>query len=164
MTGFLFDILPSMALVTMYLVSSFFGQLGPNCTTFLIPAEIFPTEMRTMCHGISAAAGKTGALIAAIMFNYVENDLDMFLIVGYACFAAAVITYWTIPESSELDLCELDRKWRLTLAGRKGDYEGQANQSKHLSYYERQQLSLQRQHIGHDSSNQYSVAVLDASH
>lgn len=42
--GFLSERLSSGVLVCIYLGSSFFGQCGPNCTTFLIPAEVFPTE------------------------------------------------------------------------------------------------------------------------
>lgn len=42
--GFLSEHLSSTTLVVIYLGSSFFGQCGPNCTTFLIPAEVFPTE------------------------------------------------------------------------------------------------------------------------
>ena len=44
MCGILNDQLSSMTLVILYLGSSFFGQCGPNSTTFLIPAEVFPTE------------------------------------------------------------------------------------------------------------------------
>jgi MFS family permease len=140
--GFLFHRVGSAGLVLLYLASSFFGQLGPNCTTFLIPAEIFPTEMRTMCHGICAASGKVGALIAAVLFNRI-SDVDMFLVSGYASFAALVVTFWTIPESMGLDLSELDRKWIMILEGRKGEYIGAANDPKHLSFYERRKLGLQ---------------------
>lgn len=38
--------------------------LGPNATTFIYPAELFPTRFRATGHGISAAAGKLGAIIA----------------------------------------------------------------------------------------------------
>ena len=138
--GFLYFELSSAALVALYLGSSFFGQLGPNATTFLIPAEIFPTEMRTMAHGICAACGKVGALIAAIVFNYMDNDLDLFLLSGYASFAACLVTFCTIPETLGLDLYEVDKKWRMILEGRKGDYKGDANHPKFLSYYERSKL------------------------
>jgi len=123
-------------LIIMYFGSSFFGQCGPNCTTFLLPAEIFPTEMRTVCHGVSASAGKCGALLAAVMFNYLSES-DMFLISGYCSFAAFIITYFTIPESSTLDLHELDRKWRMTVHGKLEDYHGAANELRHLSVLER---------------------------
>lgn len=135
--GFSFDRLSSGWLVAMYMASSFFGQLGPNATTFNIPAEIFPTEQRTLCHGICAASGKLGALIAAVLFHHVPNDADMFLISGYASFAACLISIWTIPEMTGLNLLELDVKWRMTLEGRKGDYRGPANHPDHLSMYER---------------------------
>ena len=140
--GFLFHQLDSTGLLFLYLASSLFGQLGPNCTTFLIPAEIFPTEMRTMCHGICAASGKIGALSAAVLFNWV-SDVDMFLVSGYASFAALMITFWTLPETLGLDLYELDRKWRMILDGRKGDYVGAANDPKYLSFYERSKIGLQ---------------------
>ena len=39
----------------------FFSEFGPNTTTFVYPAEIFPVRVRTTCHGIAAAAGKIGA-------------------------------------------------------------------------------------------------------
>ena len=89
-----------------------------------------------MCHGISAASGKVGALIAAVLFNYVD-EMQLFLISGYCSFAAALLSFLTIPETTTLDLYESDRKWRMILAGRKGDYSGQANQPECLSYIER---------------------------
>jgi MFS transporter, PHS family, inorganic phosphate transporter len=41
----------------------FFAEFGPNTTTFVYPAEIFPVRVRTTCHGVAAAAGKIGAFI-----------------------------------------------------------------------------------------------------
>lgn len=35
--------------------------------TFIIPAEIFPTSYRCICHGISAAAGKIGSMVAVLV-------------------------------------------------------------------------------------------------
>lgn len=40
---------------------------GANTLTFIIPAEIFPTCYRCTCHGISAAAGKLGSIIAVLV-------------------------------------------------------------------------------------------------
>ena len=133
--------LSSTTLVALYLGSSFFGQLGPNATTFLIPAEIFPTEMRTVAHGICAASGKAGALIAVIIFNGTKNEQDLFLLSGYASFAACFVTFCTIPETLGLDLFEVDKKWRMILEGRKAEYEGDANHPRFLSYYERAKLA-----------------------
>jgi nitrate/nitrite transporter NarK len=43
--------------------SYFFAEFGPNTTTFVYPAEIFPVQVRTTSHGIAAASGKMGAFI-----------------------------------------------------------------------------------------------------
>ena len=150
--GFSYDNLSPTILVIMYLGSSFFGQLGPNATTFLIPAEIFPTEVRTLCHGIAAASGKFGALLASFLFNRSDKVLDLFLLSGYASFAACAITFWTIPESNGLDLAELDRKWRMIVNGRKHEYDGPANAPEFMSTHERQALQwAHRQRHGNDS-------------
>ena len=42
-------------LALLYYLSSFWGQCGPNATTFLIPAEIVPTEARARSHAVAAA-------------------------------------------------------------------------------------------------------------
>ncbi len=39
-------------------------SLGPNATTFIVPGECFPTRYRSTSHGISAASGKIGSIIA----------------------------------------------------------------------------------------------------
>jgi hypothetical protein len=37
-------------------------QFGPNCTTFLLAGELYPTDVRTTAHGMSAGVAKLGAL------------------------------------------------------------------------------------------------------
>ncbi|XP_066309321.1 inorganic phosphate transporter 1-11-like [Miscanthus floridulus] len=48
-----------------YALTFFFANFGPNSTTFVLPAELFPTRVRSTCHAISAASGKAGAIVAA---------------------------------------------------------------------------------------------------
>jgi MFS family permease len=54
--------------VVLYGVSYFFTEFGPNTTTFVYPAELFPVQVRTTGHGISAALGKMGAFAGAFLF------------------------------------------------------------------------------------------------
>jgi MFS transporter, PHS family, inorganic phosphate transporter len=42
---------------------------GPNATTFIVPGECFPTRYRSTSHGISAASGKIGAIVAQTIFG-----------------------------------------------------------------------------------------------
>lgn len=67
---FLFPALTQIAwtFLLLYGLSYFFTEFGPNVTTFVLPAEIFPVEARTTAHGISAAVGKVGAFIGVFLF------------------------------------------------------------------------------------------------
>jgi MFS family permease len=58
----------ALPFILLYGISYFFTEFGPNTTTFIYPAEIFPVEVRTTGHGISAGAGKMGAFVGAFLF------------------------------------------------------------------------------------------------
>ncbi|KAG8390373.1 hypothetical protein BUALT_Bualt01G0076700 [Buddleja alternifolia] len=59
---------------TLYGLTFFFANFGPNSTTFVLPAELFPTRVRSTCHAFSAAAGKAGAMVGAFgMQNYTQD-------------------------------------------------------------------------------------------
>nr|AJD81050.1 phosphate transporter 1;3 [Pteris vittata] len=60
--------------IVLYAFTFFFANFGPNSTTFVVPAEIFPARLRSTCHGISAASGKAGAIIGAFGFLYAAQD------------------------------------------------------------------------------------------
>lgn len=62
--------------VVMYSLTFFFANFGPNATTFVVPAEIFPARLRSTCHGISAASGKLGAIVGAFGFLYLAQNKD----------------------------------------------------------------------------------------
>lgn len=50
--------------IAIFTLAQFFQNFGPNTTTFIIPGEVFPTKYRSTAHGISAAMGKLGAIVA----------------------------------------------------------------------------------------------------
>lgn len=64
----------NIGFVVIYSFTFFFANFGPNATTFVVPAEIFPARLRSTCHGISAAAGKAGAIVGAFGFLYAAQD------------------------------------------------------------------------------------------
>ncbi|KAJ8748097.1 hypothetical protein K2173_023499 [Erythroxylum novogranatense] len=61
----------------LYGLTFFFANFGPNSTTFILPAELFPTRIRSTCHALSAAAGKLGAMVGtfAIQFYTVNEEV-----------------------------------------------------------------------------------------
>ncbi|KAK4659771.1 hypothetical protein QC762_113820 [Podospora pseudocomata] len=57
----------SWGTVVCVAICHFMFNFGANTLTFIIPAEIFPTCYRCTCHGISAAAGKVGSIVAVLI-------------------------------------------------------------------------------------------------
>jgi PHS family inorganic phosphate transporter-like MFS transporter len=64
---------PQAAFVFLYCLANFFQNFGPNTTTFVIPGEAFPTRYRSTSHGISAASGKLGAIVAQVGFARLKD-------------------------------------------------------------------------------------------
>lgn len=120
----------------MYFLSSFFNQFGPNAVTFLVAAEVYPTPIRATAHGFSAACGKLGALLAAVLYNYID-DSQKFHIVPWFGLGGMLVTFLFLPDTTGLDLKEAERRWAFIREGREQDYHGVAVHPKHLSFWER---------------------------
>ncbi|KAL2065536.1 hypothetical protein VTL71DRAFT_3206 [Oculimacula yallundae] len=65
--GFAYNALSEGGLLALYILAQLFFNFGPNTTTFIIPGECFPTRYRSTGHGLSAAMGKIGAIIAQVI-------------------------------------------------------------------------------------------------
>jgi len=102
---FLLSFVDTPLVASMILLGStfFFQNMGPNTTTFVIPAEAFPTRVRATCHGISAASGKVGAVIGTSMFPVVQGALGdnaVYLICGVTAFVGAAVTVGFTPRQA----------------------------------------------------------------
>jgi MFS transporter, PHS family, inorganic phosphate transporter len=88
--------------VLLYGISYFFTEFGPNTTTFIYPAEIFPVEVRTTGHGISAGAGKMGAFAGAFLFpDMLASSLGLRgseIVAGVVAAAGLLLTIVALPE------------------------------------------------------------------
>ncbi len=51
-----------------FVIFNVFMNMGPNTTTYVLPAELFPTRLRATGHGLAAAAGKLGAAVGIFFF------------------------------------------------------------------------------------------------
>ncbi|KAH3683797.1 hypothetical protein WICPIJ_005227 [Wickerhamomyces pijperi] len=71
--GFGYHHLSSHGLLGLYIICQFFENFGPNTTTFIVPGECYPTRYRSTAHGISAACGKVGAIIAQTALGTLIN-------------------------------------------------------------------------------------------
>jgi hypothetical protein len=120
----------------LYFFSSFWNQFGPNCVTWLVAGEMFPTDVRASSHGISAAFGKAGAIMATQIFSRISVR-DTFYVSAGAGALGAIATFIFLADTTGLDLSELDRYNLYLLAGQGNNYHGEAVNPKYLSLYER---------------------------
>jgi MFS transporter, PHS family, inorganic phosphate transporter len=94
----------------------FFSEFGPNTTTFVYPAEIFPVRVRTTCHGIAAAAGKIGAFIGTYALTWLLPAIGLgrtSAIVAGVAFLGLVATVTMLPEPKGSSLEEFSERPRV---------------------------------------------------
>ncbi|GCE05785.1 MFS transporter [Dictyobacter aurantiacus] len=99
-----------------YGVSYFFTEFGPNVTTFVYPAEIFPVMVRSTAHGLAAALGKVGAFIGALAFPIVLAQYKLpgaMLIAGVVSLLGLILTVLTLPEPKGRSLEEISEEHTL---------------------------------------------------
>jgi MFS transporter, PHS family, inorganic phosphate transporter len=95
------------AFLAIYGMTFFFANFGPNTTTFVYPSEVFPTAFRTTGHGIAAACGKIGAVVAVALFPtlFLLYGLPWFFgLLAIVSFLGCIITLALLPETSQRSL------------------------------------------------------------
>lgn len=116
--GFAYHSLNGKALLALYVLAQFFFNFGPNATTFIVPGECFPTRYRSSAHGISAASGKIGAIIAQVLIGPLRTRgakpgsgdspwLNHVMQIYSAFMFAGIFTTLLIPETKRKTLEQL---------------------------------------------------------
>jgi MFS transporter, PHS family, inorganic phosphate transporter len=111
----LLAVAPALSTITLpflliYGLSYFFTEFGPNVTTFVYPAEIFPVMIRTTAHGLAAALGKVGAFIGAFAFPYLLATFHLpgaMLVAAVVSLLGLLLTLATLPEPNQQSLEEI---------------------------------------------------------
>jgi len=71
---------------------------GPNATTFLLPAELFPTRLRATAHGLASAVAKVGAVCGILFVPLMKAAAGVqatVIIIGVICIVAFIVTWLT---------------------------------------------------------------------
>ncbi|MBX5465922.1 MAG: MFS transporter [Firmicutes bacterium] len=86
--------------LTLYGLSYFFAEFGPNTTTFVLAAEVFPVNLRATGHGLSAGVAKLGAFLGVFLFPILAAHLDLAanLAVCAGAAAAGALLTGILPE------------------------------------------------------------------
>eukprot|EP00931_Biecheleriopsis_adriatica_P060179 TRINITY_DN36129_c0_g1_i1.p1 TRINITY_DN36129_c0_g1~~TRINITY_DN36129_c0_g1_i1.p1 ORF type:complete len:446 (-),score=89.28 TRINITY_DN36129_c0_g1_i1:16-1353(-) len=82
---------------------SFSLNWGPCVATFVLPVEVFPPEFRSTFHGLSAAAGKLGALAGAFLFPILDSAFGVPTVMGlqaFVCALGAVVSHSCLGASA----------------------------------------------------------------
>ncbi len=90
-------------------LSYFFVEFGPNTTTFVLPSEVFPVNMRTTGHGTAAGIGKLGAFIGVFLVPQLQQHIQlrgMLLVAGGAAILGFLLT-GLLPEPALKSLEEI---------------------------------------------------------
>ncbi|MEX1211180.1 MAG: MFS transporter [Candidatus Nanopelagicales bacterium] len=78
-----------------FAIFNFFMNAGPNATTYALPAEIFPQDIRAAGHGFAAGAAKLGPAIGVFFFPILQEAIGIpALVFGMAgiCILALIVT------------------------------------------------------------------------
>lgn len=87
-----------------------FMNMGPNATTYAIPAEIYPSEVRAAGHGFAAGCAKLGAAIGVFLFPILLDDIGtsaLLVALAVACAIALAVTRAFRIETSGASLDQL---------------------------------------------------------
>ncbi|KAJ7100970.1 major facilitator superfamily domain-containing protein [Mycena belliarum] len=105
-------------LIACFIFLQFFFNFGANATTFVIPAEVFPTRVRGFSHGLSAACGKCGAIIASLAVSIMSTNVGAQNVLWLFCGVAIVCIPFTflIPETKDRDADVVDLEERRAAA------------------------------------------------
>jgi MFS family permease len=103
--------------IAIFGVSYFFTEFGPNTTTFVLPSEVFPVNMRTTGHGFAAGIGKLGAFAGVFLVPELETHIGLrglLLIAGAAALLGFGLTT-VLPEPSGRSLEDVSGEDRAAL-------------------------------------------------
>ena len=94
----------------VYGISYFFTEFGPNATTFVYPAEIFPVKARTTGHGVAASTGKLGGFFKVFLFPILMHWHGLLAAESVAAGVSVlgiIVTLTMLPETKGKSLEEL---------------------------------------------------------
>jgi MFS family permease len=95
--------------IAIFGVSYLFTEFGPNMTTFVLPSEVFPVNMRTTGHGVAAGIGKLGAFVGVFLVPQLAQHIGLRGLL-YVAGGAAVLGFLltnVLPETSGRSLEEI---------------------------------------------------------
>ncbi|ACU53293.1 major facilitator superfamily MFS_1 [Acidimicrobium ferrooxidans DSM 10331] len=113
--GVTHDVLPFLVL---FGVSYFFAEFGPNLTTFVLAAEVYPTSARSTGHGLSAGIAKFGAFLGVFIFPIVKSAFGVggALEFSFGMAVLGLLVTLVLPEPAQRSLDDVTGELKLAEA------------------------------------------------
>ncbi|EQC26754.1 hypothetical protein SDRG_15404 [Saprolegnia diclina VS20] len=111
----------SAGFIVLFGLTLFFANFGPNMSTFVMPTEMYPTAIRSSCHGFSAAMGKAGASIGSYGFSlWVDNPSfgyvgTWFTFAGISVLTILLTVFCMFDNNDEASVMDNDFKAKLAM-------------------------------------------------
>lgn len=118
-----------VTLLFVYGLTYFFSNFGPNSTTFILPSESFPWEVRSSLNGFCAAMGKFGAVVGSSMFLPLKAECGpsfVFVCCAICAMLGIIVTVFCIDDRRGQDMMG---EGEVSLSSARDDPFGEASQS-----------------------------------
>ena len=84
----------------------------PDITTWVLPVELYPTDLRTSAHGLATSFSRIGAATSVFLFPILQRAWGigpLLLVIAAAQLSASLVTVLTGQESAGRSLEEIAR-------------------------------------------------------
>merc|ERR1712217_910545 len=88
--------------IVLYVLVVLSTNCGAGLTTYVLPQECFPVEVRASMIGVSAAAGKIGGVAGVSLFTLIlhSDGLPCTLYIAAACQLIGILVTLFVPDLS----------------------------------------------------------------
>ncbi|MEM0143625.1 MAG: MFS transporter [Candidatus Micrarchaeaceae archaeon] len=107
-----------VAFFSLYGLTFFFSNYGPNMTTYVYPVELYPTQFRARGHGFAATSGKIGAALSTLLFPLLIayfGEFSVMALLGAVALCGFAATMLLLPETKKRSLLETSGESALLL-------------------------------------------------
>ncbi|STY28510.1 D-xylose proton symporter [Legionella wadsworthii] len=99
-------LIPSSSIIFIgFILFNFFINFGPGITTYLLPAMIYPPEVKATGHGLAAGTGKLGAFVGTVFLPIFQSGLGIYLTLSIL--ASTLLLGWLFTKFMEREKSKL---------------------------------------------------------
>ncbi|MFI4918773.1 MAG: MFS transporter [Legionellales bacterium] len=103
------DAFTSSMIFSGFILFNLFVNFGPGITTYLLPAELYPSDIKATGHGVAASCGKMGAAIGTLLLPLLQFYIGIYYTVGIL--AMTLLLGWALTYLLSLETEQQQPIW-----------------------------------------------------